>query len=383
MKSQASKRNKAKSESAEEIKKMKSESVQSESLNCFFHDRQNSPLVSVVIPVYNVASYLSRCLDSVLGQTYSHIEVILVDDGSSDGSERICDEYAEKDERIAVIHKKNGGLSDARNIGLSCSNGEYLTFVDSDDYIADTYIGTLMDIIVKYQADIAICGYRELSPSENSQNAYSKQNSNINLNVRNSLNNFNTYNIVLMDKAIALSNLLYQKLYNTSVWGKMYHRDKWESLNFPPGMLYEDQAVLPFVFARADIVVYINAELYFYCQRSGNISHMKDKEHILDRVEHSETIYSFVSDEIPELINAANSRILASAVLVLQELPYRNVNREILLKLRSEIHKTRSSVIWDSQARPVNRIAALISYAGMPALKLAISCYVKMFHVSV
>ena len=107
------------------------------------------PLISVILPIYNVAQFLPRCIESVCSQTYDNLEIILVDDGSPDDCGDICDKYAEKDNRIVVVHKQNGGLSDARNKGAEIANGEYITFIDSDDYVTDTYVEYLYSLIEK------------------------------------------------------------------------------------------------------------------------------------------------------------------------------------------------------------------------------------------
>ena len=114
-------------------------------------------LISIIVPVYNVEKYLNRCIDSLISQTYQNIEIILVDDGSTDSSSEIVDGYLKKDNRIKVFHKDNGGLSDARNKGIEISKGKYLSFVDSDDYVTNTYIETLYNTIIEYEADISIC----------------------------------------------------------------------------------------------------------------------------------------------------------------------------------------------------------------------------------
>ena len=118
---------------------------------------QNNILVSVVVPVYNVEKYLSRCIDSISRQSYSNLQIILVDDGSKDNSAVICDEYSKKDTRISVIHKTNGGLSDARNVGIDNAKGDYICFIDSDDFVRETYVEDLLNAILKYNSDIAVC----------------------------------------------------------------------------------------------------------------------------------------------------------------------------------------------------------------------------------
>lgn len=112
--------------------------------------------ISIIIPVYNVKKYLNDCIQSVINQTYNNLEIILIDDGSTDGSGDYCDEIAKKDSRIFVYHKTNGGLSEARNVGIKISTGKYITFIDSDDYIENLYIETLYNSLIEYKADIAI-----------------------------------------------------------------------------------------------------------------------------------------------------------------------------------------------------------------------------------
>ncbi|MBQ7792832.1 MAG: glycosyltransferase family 2 protein, partial [Clostridia bacterium] len=119
----------------------------------------NQPLISIIIPVYNAAHYFERCIKSVLEQTYKNLEIILIDDGSTDGSEKLCDQYKEIDDRIKVVHKKNGGQSSARNLGLTMITGDYVGFVDSDDYIEKDMYEYLYNNMVKYHADISICHF--------------------------------------------------------------------------------------------------------------------------------------------------------------------------------------------------------------------------------
>ena len=118
------------------------------------------PLISIIVPVYNVEAYLAKCVDSILAQTYTNLEIILVNDGSSDGCGRICDEYAKQDKRIKVIHKQNGGLSDARNVAIDVATGEFITFIDSDDYVTDDYIMTLYSLIEKYGRRLKVPCFR-------------------------------------------------------------------------------------------------------------------------------------------------------------------------------------------------------------------------------
>ena len=165
------------------------------------------PLVSVIVPVYKVESYLHRCVDCILAQTYANLEIILVDDGSPDNCGKICDEYAQKDKCIKVIHKKNGGLSDARNAGLDIAMGEYITFVDSDDWIHFQYVEILLNNLTKADVDISTCSFVR-TPEKMLMDSKVSESS---------------YHIYSSEKAI--EQTLYQNRLDNSAWGKLYKKD--------------------------------------------------------------------------------------------------------------------------------------------------------------
>ncbi len=321
------------------------------------------PLVSVIIPVYNVAPYLRRCLDSILRQTYTNLEILLIDDGSSDESGAICDEYVRKDARVSVIHKKNGGLSDARNVGIKKAVGEYVSFVDSDDYVADHYLELLLRKLQQYQADLSVCGYLEFNGTD-AETAGGEASE------------------MVLDRETALANLLYQKYYTTSACGRLYRRELWKDIRFPKDKLYEDLAVIYRVFAKSNKVVYLKKRMYYYFQRPGSIIRSFDPQNALDRVDHAKEIMVFIDKNEPSLKKAAASRLLASAVLVLDGVPAGKAYPDIEGTLKQEIRKTRKTVLWDSQARTANRLAALFSYFGLPFLRLAGRTYSRMVHVT-
>ena len=164
-------------------------------------------LISVIVPVYNVEKYLDKCIQSIVDQTYTNLEIILVDDGSPDNSGAICDEWAEKDNRIKVIHKANGGLSDARNAGLDIATGEYIAFVDSDDYIELDFYDKLYNVIKATNCDISICNLRKVY-----------ENNNV------SVNNCDTFEITEYSTTEAMSALIDDKIRQV-VWNKLYKAD--------------------------------------------------------------------------------------------------------------------------------------------------------------
>ena len=226
-------------------------------------------LISVIIPIYMVEKYLNKCIDSVINQTYKNLEIILVNDGSKDNCKKICEEYAKKDSRIKIINKSNGGLSDARNKGLEVSNGKYIGFVDSDDYISKDMYKNLYENIIKYDADIAICEYIEVN--ENGENI--KENKKI---IENG--------VKIYSREEAMYKLLEDNEITNHVWNKLYKSSLFKDIEFPKGLKFEDIAVMYKLIDKANRVVHISEILYFYVQRDGSILNMRTEDLIETRI---------------------------------------------------------------------------------------------------
>ena len=217
--------------------------------------------ITVIVPVYNVENYLNKCLDSIIKQTYKNLEIIVVNDGSTDNSGTICQEYAQKDERIVYIEKENGGLSDARNAGLERMTGSYVTFVDSDDWIELDYVETLYTKIIEYQADIAVGNYYSFNESEGmfyfhilGDSYYEKVYDNVSIFE-------NLYESQEM-KSFAL----------ISAWGKLYKAGLFEQLRFDIGKLGEDGYLNQKIYLLAEKIVYIHKGIYSYRIRNNSLS---------------------------------------------------------------------------------------------------------------
>lgn len=213
-------------------------------------------LISVIIPVYNVEKCLPRCIESVLNQTYQKLEIILVDDGSPDNSGKICDEYAKKDSRIKVVHKKNGGLSDARNKGLDIASGLYVTFLDSDDYINDNMYTVLYKNLKMYDADMSVCMFKNVS-SLKTEVFELECNEEIKCFSKNECQN-NLYNELYVPTEVA--------------WNKLYKREIWNNFRYPIGKIHEDEYVIHHLIDRCNKVVYTDLELYYYYRNMDGIS---------------------------------------------------------------------------------------------------------------
>ena len=212
------------------------------------------PKISVIVPIYNVEKYLRDCIDSILKQTYTNLEIILVDDGSSDKCPKICDEYARVDSRIIVVHKKNGGLSDARNVGLNICTGDYISFIDSDDWVNNNMLETLMDSITNNSSDFSFCGISRMNEDDNSCIELIK------------------YGIERKETKYAFfKDILVRNHENVSVCNKLYLASIFQDIRFPVGQLYEDAAIICKVMNKIKTVSYTGSVNYYYRCRNGSI----------------------------------------------------------------------------------------------------------------
>ncbi len=210
--------------------------------------------VSIIVSVYNIEDFIEGCINSLINQTYSNIEIILVDDGSTDGSSDVCDKIERNDNRIKVIHKENGGLSSARNAGLDIATGDFVMFIDGDDYLVENAVEILMNIQKQYNSDIVQFEYEETE-----HKYYRKM-------------DVEKPNPICVDDM----RMMYDKLYElggcaASACTKIYKSKIFEGLRFKEGIRHEDEQVVPFVIQRANKIVYIKNKLYCYYMRSGSI----------------------------------------------------------------------------------------------------------------
>ena len=235
----------------------------------------NEPLISIIIPIYRVEQYLRRCLDSIVNQTYANLDIILVDDGSPDNSPQICDDYAAKDNRITVIHKKNGGLSDARNAGLNICKGKFISFVDSDDWIDTNYVKALFDLLTETNADIAIANFFKTDgtkkiPTFPIQHRTLKPTEAIICCTRGNTPAF----------AISCS--------------KLYKKELFDNLRFPIGKYHEDEFTTYLLFYKSKSIAYTSQALYFYYSRETSIT---ASQHPYDALEAFEQRYLFFKEK--------------------------------------------------------------------------------------
>jgi len=306
----------------------------------------DKPLISVIIPIYNVEPYLQKCVESVLAQTYANLEIILVDDGSPDNCGKICDEYAEKDKRIVVVHKENGGLSDARNAGLGIMKGEYVAFVDSDDWVLPKYIEDMYENLKKYNADISLSGtvYVYENNKKDMILAIDK-------------------NEGLYTQKEAVENLFYQRGIYPSACSKLYKRELFKAIRYPKGKLNEDSAITYKLFCLCDKISYTNASNYCYLQRIGSIENSVFLPKKMDAIDIVDEMVVWISENKPEYKNAAICRFIGMNLRI-----YRNIMRskEKFLaekkRIVGNIKKYRSNIIFNRKAKLKIRLACCLSY---------------------
>lgn len=214
-------------------------------------------LVSIIVPVYKVEKYLEKCIESILAQTYKNIELILVDDGSPDNCPSICDRYAGKDSRVIVIHKQNGGLSDARNIGLNIARGDFISFIDSDDFVSPDFCELLLRAIIRDNADMAVCNY--LRTDENYNLIQEK---NVDLPFKNEC---------ISPEKFMQGYFGKHGWYYVVVWNKIYKRALFDNLRFPYGKQHEDEFLIHHLMAQCNKISCIRDALYYYVQRNESI----------------------------------------------------------------------------------------------------------------
>ena len=224
----------------------------------------NSELVSIIVPVYNAEQYISRCISCILDQTYRNIELILVDDGSSDKSVQIIDEKSGKDKRIVVIHKSNGGASDARNTGLSVCRGSYICFVDADDIIDPEYVMTMLTIAKEYDCDIVQCEYKRVN---NRDIVFTKGDNKISV----------VSNIDMLNRIYSKSNV------DTIVlWNKLFKKSVIADIRFPVGIMFEDEVFCPRVIYNASRIAITNSTLYYYYHNNNSVMNTEYSKKKLD-----------------------------------------------------------------------------------------------------
>lgn len=258
-------------------------------------------LISVIIPIYNVEAYLEDCIDSIVKQRHKNLEIILIDDGSTDNCSAICDAWAEKDSRIKVIHKVNGGLSDARNAGLEVASGDYIAFVDSDDWILPEMYEKMLFTIKKEHADICACNIRS---------CYSDHE-----------NEWGCKEYTVGNSEQILDMLYSDTKYPVSAWNKLYKRECWKELRFPVGKICEDAFTTYHLVHNAERIVQIPEAFYCYRIRPKSIMTSNFSIKRMDEEEAWRINYQFVKIYYPALYKKAFCFYLQKVHVLIRTIP--------------------------------------------------------------
>jgi glycosyltransferase involved in cell wall biosynthesis len=310
--------------------------------------KENEPLISVIVPIYNVEKYLSRCIESIINQTYKNLEIILVDDGSPDSSPAICDAFAEKDSRVNVIHKKNGGVSEARNVAIDVSQGVYILFVDGDDFMAPDMIELLCDTLRSNKADVSSCGYI---------NHYKV--------VEAPLDQDNKERV--LSGELALEDMLYQRSITTSPWGKLYKKELFNEIRYPLGAKNaQDLAVTYRLLSRSKTVVINSSAKYYYQQREDSAVRSSFTSKRMDALGFAKNILVYIENAHPSLISAAKNRLFMEALFIIVQIPHgKNISfSKEWRECKEVIRRCKKDVLLDRKSKIIYRLYALISFAG-------------------
>lgn len=323
-------------------------------------DDLEEPLISVIVPVYRVEKYLRKCVDSILAQDYKNLEILLVDDGSPDNCPLICDEYAQKDSRIKVIHKSNGGLSDARNMGLDCMHGEYVAFVDSDDYVDNNYIRVMYELMIRCNTKMSvlpICTEYE----DGSTYSVSKQK-------------------ILETKFSSeqlLEDIMYQWHFETNAFCKLYHRSLFEQTCYPKGELYEDFSTIYKLIDKCVEGVACSCDYtpYHYIQHPGSIMNSPFQLKKMCLIKISQDVLDFVSKRYPAIRPAAIRRYVYSNFHLLNR-AYMYPQYHLQVKqMRQNILRYRKDILKNPQAERKFKFAVLLLSCGMPVYRCVWNIY--------
>ena len=261
----------------------------------------DKPSVSVIVPVFKVEDYLGRCIYSVVNQTYSDLQIILIDDGSPDECALMCDEWAEKDDRITVIHKLNGGQAEARNYGMQFVCGEYISFIDSDDYISDDFIEVLLSTAIEHGSDIAVCDFTKCY--ENGEYKEYHDDS--------ALSDFSTND--------GMTALLNGDTFHLHVWDKLYKLKVVKDICFNVGRIHEDVSWVYRVFGEANRITKINRTMYFYLQRESSTTGQDyNSLRSLDFLAEKRDCQLYIEKNYPELAQQAKLDFFASCMYMMQ-----------------------------------------------------------------
>lgn len=300
------------------------------------------PLISIIIPVYNVEKLLPRCINSLINQTYNNIEIILIDDGSTDNSLEICEEFSKRDSRIVIVKKQNGGQASARNIGLTYATGDYIAFVDSDDFVSENMYETLYKIIKKHDVDIVSCGHELVT-----EDTFF-------------ITDGNKNEVVILDEKKIFLELAKDKILRTYVWDKLYKREMFNGVFFPEGYVFEDVRAITEVLCKASRVAITEQKLYGYTVRNGSTMTIRNAKRFRDEIIAYRYQLKVLSSRNSECEKYIEPKIAEIIRYYIETLPSIRDEDELISLMKSYYKKHFRQLVIKSRRNLKNKISIVV-----------------------
>lgn len=324
-------------------------------------------LVSVIIPVYNAQAYLDVCMTGVINQSYHNLEILLIDDGSTDQSGALCDKWAETDSRVKVIHKENGGQADARNVALDICHGVYIVFVDADDCVHPELVAYLHQLLTEHCADLAICEYRYLTDCGSFLNHFQDDGK-----------------IMCFSQKQALCELCDDTRFSSSPWAKMFRKEAFADIRFPVGHIFEDLGTVYKLFLKSNQVVFGQRALYDYMLRQNSTMTSVFQMRKLDAAFYAEEMCRTIVGRWPELEGIAQKRLFKEYAYCLRCI---SLSKEQTPEMKRAFHdlylklKATLPVVGHGKLTPKLRGYFLCACVGEPALKVGFHLENRLYSI--
>ena len=322
------------------------------------------PLVSVIVPVYNVEQYLPKCIESISSQTYKNLEILLIDDGSTDSSGKICDDVAKENKAIKVLHTQNRGISSTRNLGIKHSSADYICFIDSDDYVLKDYVSYLKDLLFNSNADMAISAHTIRYASGKS--------------IYKGIGESETKSF---DSRQVLKEILIDRILDISVWGKLYKKSLFNEVKFPDGEKFEEPATMYKVIENTNKIICGGKSNYIYQIRPQSITTEGTFYGKLELITHTKKMCADITEKFPSLKNAAERRLIWAYFSTLNQLEkcpdkknYQTEEKEIV----SYILENKKTILHGREYSKRDKIAALTLSMGLPVYNLLWKLYSRI-----
>ena len=313
-------------------------------------------LISIVVPIYNTGSLLKRCLNSIVNQTYKNLEILLIDDGSTDDSGKICDEYKGLYNNIKVFHNNHLGVSCSRNYGITIAKGEYILFIDSDDFIDCNYVSNLYNTSNKYNSDLVISTYIDYYDNDK-------------------IKIQETFNITKITKETCIKKMLLQDKMDVSVYAKLYKKCIFDNIKFPEDEIYEDFKIFYKVVEQAKNIYFIDYKGYYYYQRTNSIIHSKIDDSKLILLKNVDEMLNFIKEKYPSLIDCAIRRYVYCNYHILGRAVYNSKYNIVCKNIRKNILKYKHKIFFQFNYSLKEKIATIMLSFGIEQFKFFWNMY--------